>query len=83
VASALHFVSAAAVDDAIHHRLDLGRELCAVKNTRGIGKAAMIHNGATPVVEVDAETYEVRADGTLLTCAPAEILPMAQRYFLF
>jgi urease subunit alpha len=83
VASALHFVSAAAVDDAIHHRLGLGRELCAVKNTRGIGKAAMIHNGATPVVEVDAETYEVRADGTLLTCAPAEILPMAQRYFLF
>jgi urease subunit alpha len=83
VASALHFVSAAAVDDAIHHRLDLGRELCAVKNTRGIGKAAMIHNGATPVVEVDAETYEVRADGALLTCAPAEVLPMAQRYFLF
>ncbi|MFL5333595.1 MAG: urease subunit alpha [Geminicoccaceae bacterium] len=83
VASALHFVSAAAVDDAIHHRLGLGRELCAVKNTRNIGKAAMIHNGATPVIEVDAETYEVRANGALLTCQPATLLPMAQRYFLF
>jgi urease subunit alpha len=84
VASAVHFVSAAAVDEAIHHRWGLTRELAAVRNTRsGIGKASMIHNGATPVIEVDAETYQVRADGELLTCAPASVLPMAQRYFLF
>ena len=55
-----------------------------VANTRGgIGKRSMIHNDATPVIEVDAETYEVRADGVLLTCEPATVLPMAQRYFLF
>jgi urease subunit alpha len=72
------------VEDAIHHRLGLGRELCAVRNTRGgIGKKDMVHNGAVPVVEVDPETYEVRADGELLTCEPAAVLPMAQRYFLF
>jgi urease subunit alpha len=58
--------------------------LAAVSNTRGgIGKKSMIHNDATPEIEVDAETYEVRADGVLLTCEPATILPMAQRYFLF
>jgi urease subunit alpha len=84
VASAVHFVSAAAVGDAIHHRLGLERELCAVRNTRsGIGKAAMVHNAATPRIEVDPETYEVRADGEFLTCEPAAVLPMAQRYFLF
>ena len=56
----------------------------AVTNTRGgIGKRAMIHNDATPKIEVDPETYEVRADGELLTCEPATVLPMAQRYFLF
>ncbi len=49
----------------------------------GIGKAAMIHNSATPKIDVDPETYEVRADGELLTCEPATVLPMAQRYFLF
>ena len=55
-----------------------------MKNTRGgISKASMVLNAATPNVEVDPETYEVRADGELLTCAPAEVLPMAQRYFLF
>ena len=54
-----------------------------VENTRGISKKSMIHNDATPDIEVDPETYEVRADGELLTCAPAEVLPMAQRYFLF
>jgi urease subunit alpha len=58
--------------------------LAVVGNTRGgISKASMIHNDATPVIEVDAETYEVRADGVLLTCEPAGVLPMAQRYFLF
>ena len=54
------------------------------RDTRGgIGKHSMIHNDALPVIEVDAETYEVRADGALLTCEPATVLPMAQRYFLF
>jgi urease subunit alpha len=60
------------------------KNLVAVENTRGkISKKSMIHNDATPNIEVDPETYEVRADGELLTCAPAEVLPMAQRYFLF
>ena len=58
--------------------------MVAVNNTRsGIGKASMIHNNAMPVIEIDPETYEVRADGVLLTCEPATVLPMAQRYFLF
>ena len=65
-------------------RLGLQRMLSAVRNTRGgIGKKDMIHNDATPHIEVDPETYEVRADGVLLTCEPAVELPMAQRYFLF
>jgi urease subunit alpha len=78
------FVSAAALDGGIGRSLGLNRKLAAVADTRsGIGKRSMIHNDATPVIEVDAETYEVRADGVLLTCAPATVLPMAQRYFLF
>ena len=82
--SAVTFVSKAARDDNIAGSLGLERDLLAVENTRGsIGKAAMIHNDATPSVEVDPETYEVRADGELLTCQPADVLPMAQRYFLF
>jgi urease subunit alpha len=81
---AITFVSAAALEDGIAARLGLTRAVQAVENTRGgIGKRSMIHNDATPVIEVDAETYEVRADGVLLTCEPAAILPMAQRYFLF
>ena len=68
-----------------HRRgLEAAAPLVPVANTRGgIGKRSMIHNDATPVIEVDAETYEVRADGVLLTCEPATVLPMAQRYFLF
>jgi urease subunit alpha len=78
------FVSAAALDADIGRSLHLNRRLVAVADTRGgIGKRSMIHNDATPVIEVDAETYEVRADGVLLTCEPATVLPMAQRYFLF
>ncbi len=78
------FVSAAALDAGIAHALHLTRRLIAVGNTRGgIGKRSMIHNDATPAIEVDPESYEVRADGALLTCAPATVLPMAQRYFLF
>jgi urease subunit alpha len=84
VESSLLFVSAAALDDGIGHRLGLTRQLVPVANTRsGISKKSMIHNDATPHIEVDAETYEVRADGDLLVCEPAEMLPMAQRYFLF
>jgi urease subunit alpha len=83
-ASCITFVSGAALETDIGARLGLRRMLSAVRNTRGgIGKASMIHNDATPVIEVDPETYEVRADGVLLTCQPATILPMAQRYFLF
>jgi urease subunit alpha len=82
--SSLLFVSQAALDDGIAHRLGLTRPLAAVQNTRGgIGKKSMIHNDATPHIEVNPETYEVRADGELLVCEPAEVLPMAQRYFLF
>jgi urease subunit alpha len=82
--SALTFVSAAALQDDIGHKLGLRRTLAAVCDTRsGIGKRSMVHNHATPVIEVDAETYEVRADGELLICEPATVLPMAQRYFLF
>jgi urease subunit alpha len=83
-ATCITFVSGAAVDADIGRALGLRRRLAVVANTRGgIGKKAMVNNDATPVIEVDAETYEVRADGVLLTCEPAAVLPMAQRYFLF
>jgi urease subunit alpha len=81
--TAVTFVSGAALDAGVPGRLGLARRAVAVKNTRSIGKAAMIHNAATPRIEVDAQTYEVRADGQHLTCDPATELPMAQRYFLF
>jgi len=83
-ASSVTFVSQAAQDEGIGARLGLAKETLPVRNTRGgIGKASMILNDAMPEIEVDPETYEVRADGELLTCEPAEVLPMAQRYFLF
>src|SRR5439155_10941213 len=82
-ASCVVFTSKAAVRAGLGNKLGIQKELVAVSNTRGITKTSMIHNSATPDIEVDAETYEVRADGELLTCAPAEVLPMAQRYFLF
>ena len=82
--SSVTFVSQAALDAGLAARLGVEKTLLPVSNTRGgIGKAAMIHNSLTPVIEVDPETYEVRADGELLTCEPATVLPMAQRYFLF
>jgi urease subunit alpha len=82
--SSVTFVSQAALDAGLRNRLGVEKQMIAVKNTRsGISKASMIHNSATPKLEVDPETYEVRADGELLTCAPATVLPMAQRYFLF
>ncbi len=84
VESCVSFVSAAALEAGIGDALKLQRRLLPVTNTRGgIGKKSMVHNDATPVIEVDPETYEVRADGVLLSCEPATTLPMAQRYFLF
>ncbi len=82
--SAVTFVSQAAVNGFLAQRLGVQKKLMPVKNTRGrISKASMVLNDATPNIEVDAETYEVRADGELLTCEPAKSLPMTQRYFLF
>ncbi|MBD2749487.1 urease subunit alpha [Microvirga sp. BT688] len=83
-ATSLTFVSKAAVENGLAGRLGVQKQLVAVENVRGgIGKKDMVLNGATPVIEVDPETYDVRADGELLVCEPAEVLPMAQRYFLF
>jgi urease subunit alpha len=82
-ASSLVFVSKAAVKSGLRRKLGVDKELVAVEHTRDISKKSMVHNGATPEITVDPETYEVTADGELLTCAPAETLPMAQRYFLF
>jgi len=77
------FMAQASLEAGIPQQLGLGKRAVAVQNCRAIGKAQMIHNSAMPVLEVDPETYEVRADGELLTCEPAVSLPMAQRYFLF
>ncbi|MBA4742412.1 MAG: urease subunit alpha [Azoarcus sp.] len=77
------FVSQAAFANPEVQALGLEKPLVAVKGCRSVKKADMIHNGATPVIDVDPETYVVRADGELLTCEPADVLPLAQRYFLF
>jgi urease subunit alpha len=82
--SSVTFVSGFAASHGLAKSLGMARPLLPVENTRGgISKRSMIHNAALPKIEVDAETYEVRADGVLLTCEPATVLPMAQRYFLF
>jgi len=82
--SSVVFTSRLAIESGLPARLGLWKEMVAVENVRGgLSKASMIHNSATPRIEVDPETYEVHADGELLTCEPAEVLPMAQRYFLF
>ena len=81
--SAVSFVSAAAQDEDIGTRLGLAKTTLPVAKTRTISKGDMVHNSYCPHIEVNPETYEVRADGELLTCEPAEELPMAQRYFLF
>ncbi|PTX01944.1 urease subunit alpha [Pararhodobacter aggregans] len=81
--SAVTFVSQAALDAGVGAALGLAKSLVAVRNCRGIGKADMKLNDATPRIEVDPETYEVKADGVLLTCEPAQELPLGQRYFLF
>ena len=77
------FLSQAAFDAGVHEQLQLNKPVAVSKNMRQLRKSDMIHNGYTPVMEVDTETYEVRADGQLLVCEPAKVLPMAQRYFLF
>jgi len=81
--TSMTFLSRAAVEAGVPGQLGLRRMVSAVRGCRGLGKSAMIHNAYCPRMEVDAETYEVRADGQLLTCEPARVLPMAQRYFLF
>ncbi|MCL4860063.1 MAG: urease subunit alpha [Caldilineaceae bacterium] len=82
-ATSVTLLSQAAVEAGIPEQLGLAKAIVPVAKCRAVGKADMIHNDATPVIEVDPETYEVRADGELLTCEPASELPMAQRYFLF
>jgi urease subunit alpha len=82
-ASCISFVSQAAVERGVGEKLGLSRQVLPVIGTRGIGKAQMKLNDALPVISVDPETYEVRADGELLTCEPAVELPLAQRYFLY
>jgi urease subunit alpha len=82
--TSLTFVSHAALDGGLHERLGVAKQFVAVENVRGgISKKDMVLNDATPMIEVDPETYDVHADGELLVCEPAEVLPMAQRYFLF
>jgi urease subunit alpha len=80
---ALAFVSKAALEAGVPAKLGLRKRAVAVEHCRTIGKKDMIHNSATPKIDVDPETYEVRADGDLLTCEPMRELPLAQRYFLF
>jgi urease subunit alpha len=82
-ASSVTFVSRAALESKALGKLKLQKPLVAVKNTRGLEKRDMVHNDYRPRISVDPETYEVRADGELLACEPAAVLPMAQRYFLF
>ena len=82
-ATAVTFVSQAALDNDVVRRVGMKKRAVAVRGTRSIKKVDLIHNGTLPKIEVDSQTYEVRADGQLLTCEPASILPLAQRYFLF
>jgi urease subunit alpha len=81
--TSITFVSQAAYDTGVGDTLKLNKSIEAVKNMRHLRKQDMILNGYAPVMEVDSETYEVRANGELLVCEPAKVLPMAQRYFLF
>jgi urease alpha subunit len=81
--SSLAFVSRSCVDSGVAASYHLQKPTIAVRNTRSIGKRDMVLNDALPLIRVEPETYEVTADGELLTCAPAEVLPLAQRYFLY
>jgi urease subunit alpha len=82
-ACSVTFVSQAALDQQLGKTLDLKKRLVAVKGCRDVKKTDLLHNTALPRIEVDPQNYQVRADGCLLWCEPAEVLPMAQRYFLF
>jgi urease subunit alpha len=82
-ASCVTFLSQAALQDGIPHELRLTKRALAVQDTRAVAKKDLVHNGYCPRMEVDPQTYQVRADGVLLTCDPAQELPLAQRYFLF
>jgi urease subunit alpha len=82
-ATTMTFLSQAAFSAGVHQQLGLQSQIGVVKNCRTISKASMIHNDYQPVIEVDSQTYQVRADGELLICEPATELPLAQRYFLF
>jgi len=82
-ATSMTFMSQLAIENDIANQLGLRNLVSAVRNTRNIGKKDLIHNSYQPDIEVDAQTYQVRADGELLTCEPAQALPLAQRYFLF
>jgi len=82
-ATSVTFLSQTAIASGVPQKLGLKKMTKAVKNCRRIGKKDMIHNDATPKIDVDPETYEVRVDGELITCEPARELPLAQRYFLF
>ena len=81
--SSLTFVSQAAYDAGMPQRYGMAKTVGVARNIRGVRKKDMVHNGLTPKMEIDHQTYAVRADGVLLTCEPAKVLPMAQRYFLF
>lgn len=82
-ATSVSFVSRAGLENGMAQKLNLRKRLVAVKDTRNVRKSDLVLNDYQPVIEVDAQTYEVRADGQLLTCEPAKVLPLAQRYFLF
>ncbi len=82
-ATSITFMSQAALTAGLPHKIGLKKMVAAVRDCRKIGKKDMVLNDATPNIEVDPETYEVRVDGALITCEPAAVLPMAQRYFLF
>ena len=82
-ATRMTFLSQAAVERGVHHELRLRSLIGVARGCRTVRKANMLHNGLMPTIEVDSQTYEVRADGELLVCEPASVLPMAQRYFLF
>lgn len=82
-ATSVSFVSKAALDNGMAERLKLDKRLVAVQGTRSVRKCDLVLNDYQPKIDVDSQTYEVRADGQLLTCEPAKVLPLAQRYFLF
>ena len=82
-ASAVTFLPSVAIERGVPERLGLQRMVLPARGIRAVDKSRMVHNAATPHIEVDPETYEVRADGVHLTCEPATVLPLAQRYFLY